>query len=56
MYVSPFINNLPYGQDAKRLISDEASGSTSQATNIMEALEIGTSFLLLERIPVLLIS
>ncbi|MCG0278626.1 MAG: ABC-ATPase domain-containing protein [Thermanaeromonas sp.] len=46
--ISPFINNLPYGQDTKAFSTEEASGSTSQAANIIEALEIGTSLLLLD--------
>lgn len=46
--ISPFINNLPYGQDTTSFSTEEASGSTSQAANIMEALEIGTSLLLID--------
>lgn len=46
--ISPFINNLPYGQTTEAFSTEEASGSTSQAANIMEALEIGTSLLLLD--------
>lgn len=46
--ISPFINNLPYGQDTSSFSTEEASGSTSQAANIMEALEIGTSLLLID--------
>lgn len=46
--ISPFINNLPYGLDTSAFSTEEASGSTSQAANIMEALEIGTSLLLID--------
>lgn len=46
--ISPFINNLPFGQDTVRFCTDNASGSTSQAVNIMEALEIGSSLLLID--------
>ncbi|NSW90321.1 MAG: ABC-ATPase domain-containing protein [Firmicutes bacterium] len=46
--ISPFINNLPNGQDTKEFSTDNASGSTSQASNIMEALEIGTGLLLID--------
>jgi predicted ABC-class ATPase len=46
--ISPFINNLPNGQDTKIFSTDNASGSTSQAANIIEALEIGTDLLLID--------
>jgi predicted ABC-class ATPase len=46
--ISPFISNLPDGQDTGRFTTENASGSTSQAANIMEAIEIGTSLLLLD--------
>lgn len=46
--ISPFINNLPLGKDTVHFCSDEASGSTSQAANIMEAVEVGTDLLLLD--------
>lgn len=46
--ISPFINNLPNGQDTKRFSTENASGSTSQAANIMESLEIGTNLLLID--------
>lgn len=46
--ISPFINNLPLGQTTSSFSTEDASGSTSQAANIMEALEIGTSLLLLD--------
>jgi predicted ABC-class ATPase len=34
--ISPFINNLPFGRDTKCFSTLDASGSTSQATNIVE--------------------
>ncbi len=46
--ISPFISNLPYGQDTKSFSSDNASGSTSQAANIIEALEMGAQALLID--------
>ncbi len=46
--ISPFIDNLPYGRDTKRFSTDNASGSTSQAANIMEALEAGSELLLID--------
>ncbi|HUV13849.1 MAG TPA: ABC-ATPase domain-containing protein [Acidobacteriota bacterium] len=46
--ISPFIDNLPYGRDTKRFSTDNASGSTSQAANIMEALEVGSGLLLID--------
>ncbi len=46
--ISPFINNLPYGQTTDAFTSDNASGSTSQAANIIEALELGASVLLID--------
>ncbi|MFS8500892.1 MAG: ABC-ATPase domain-containing protein [Caldicoprobacter sp.] len=46
--ISPFINNLPNGEPTTSFSTENASGSTSQAANIMEALEIGTSLLLID--------
>lgn len=46
--ISPFINNLPGKKDTKEFSTENASGSTSQATNVMEALESGTSLLLID--------
>ncbi|NJR26164.1 MAG: ABC-ATPase domain-containing protein [Richelia sp. CSU_2_1] len=39
--ISPFINNLPQGRDTAQFSTENASGSTSQAANIIEALEVG---------------
>lgn len=46
--ISPFISNLPSGTDTTRFTTTNASGSTSQAANLAEALEIGTSLLLID--------
>lgn len=46
--ISPFINNLPGGIDTASFSTDNASGSTSQAANIMEAIEMGAELLLLD--------
>ncbi|SHF88427.1 Predicted ATPase of the ABC class [Caldanaerobius fijiensis DSM 17918] len=46
--ISPFINNLPNKIDTTRFSTENASGSTSQAANIVEAMEIGTGLLLLD--------
>ena len=46
--ISPFIQHLPMGRSTSSFSSEDASGSTSQATNIMEALEVGARVLLLD--------
>lgn len=46
--ISAFIGDLPHGRSTDAFSSDDASGSTSQAASIMEALEAGTSGLLLD--------
>ncbi len=46
--ISPFITNLPYGKDTTVFSTENVSGSTSQAGNIMEALEIGIKILLID--------
>lgn len=46
--ISPFIANLPFGQDTKAFSTEDASGSTSQAANIMEALEVGAEVFLID--------
>jgi len=46
--ISPFISNLPNGTDTKSFSTQNASGSTSQAANIMEALEAGAAVLLVD--------
>ncbi|GET89258.1 hypothetical protein, conserved [Leishmania tarentolae] len=46
--ISPFIQNLPYRDNTTAFVTADASGSTSQAANIMEALELGSTTLLLD--------
>jgi len=46
--ISPFISNLPFGKDTIRFSTANASGSTSQAANIIEALECETRLLLID--------
>ena len=46
--ISPFIANLPFGQDTTEFSTEDASGSTSQAANIIEALEAGAHVLLID--------
>lgn len=46
--ISPFINNLPGGTDTTAFSTMNASGSTSQAANIMEGLEAGSGVLLID--------
>ncbi|MFD2042847.1 ABC-ATPase domain-containing protein [Ornithinibacillus salinisoli] len=46
--ISAFINNLPHGQQTTEFSTTNASGSTSQAANVMEALEVGATTLLID--------
>jgi len=46
--ITPFINNLPFGKKTDCFTTADASGSTSQATNIMESLEMGAKTLLID--------
>lgn len=46
--ISMFINHLPNGQDTTDFSTENASGSTSQAANLVEALEAGSRLLLLD--------
>jgi predicted ABC-class ATPase len=46
--ISPFISTLPQGKNTCHFSTQDASGSTSQAANIMEALSIGTELLLID--------
>lgn len=46
--ISPFINQLPQGRSTTDFSSPNASGSTSQAANIVEALEAGAKVLLVD--------
>ncbi len=46
--ISLFINDLPNGKDTVRFSTEDASGSTSQAANVVEAMEAGCSLLLID--------
>lgn len=46
--ISPFIDNLPAARSTHDFTSDDASGSTSQAAAVVEALELGAEALLLD--------
>ncbi len=46
--ISPFINQLPQSRPTTNFSTPNASGSTSQAANIIEALEAGTQLLLVD--------
>lgn len=43
-----FINDLPNGKDTVSFVTEDASGSTSQAANVVESIEAGTSLLLID--------
>ena len=46
--ISLFINNLPNGKDTVKFYTENASGSTSQAANIVEGIESGTRVFLID--------
>ena len=46
--ISPFINNLPFKRATTKFSTPDASGSTSQAANICEALQVGATTLLID--------
>ena len=46
--ISLFINNLPDGKDTTHFSTEDASGSTSQAANVIEAMESGSQVLLMD--------
>ena len=46
--IAAFVGSLPGGRDTESFSSDDASGSTSQAANIVEALEVSAGGLLLD--------
>lgn len=48
MDISLFINNLPNGKDTIKFNTENASGSTSQAANIIEAIESKSKVLLID--------
>lgn len=46
--ISAFIGSLPGGQDTSAFTTENASGSTSQAAAVIEALEVGSRCLLID--------
>ncbi|MGN8647554.1 ABC-ATPase domain-containing protein [Gracilibacillus sp. HCP3S3_G5_1] len=46
--ISAFINDLPHGQTTLKFTTENASGSTSQAANVVEAIEAGATTLLID--------
>lgn len=46
--ISMFIRNLPNGKDTLSFYTEDASGSTSQAANTVEAIEMGSSVFLID--------
>lgn len=46
--ISYFINNLPNGKDTVKFCTEDASGSTSQAANVIEAMEAGSQVFLID--------
>ena len=46
--ISMFINNLPNGKNTVSFDTEGASGSTSQAANVVEAMETGSSLFLID--------
>ena len=46
--ISMFISNLPNHKDTVHFCTEDASGSTSQAANVVEAMESGSNLLLID--------
>ncbi len=46
--ISLFIRNLPNGRDTTSFTTEDASGSTSQAANVVEAMEAGSRVFLID--------
>lgn len=46
--ISPFIQNLPGKKDTQAFSTEDASGSTSQAANLMEGIESGCNLFLID--------
>ncbi|HIW41926.1 MAG TPA: ABC-ATPase domain-containing protein [Candidatus Mediterraneibacter vanvlietii] len=46
--ISMFINDLPNGKDTVGFRTEDASGSTSQAANVVESIEAGSSLMLID--------
>lgn len=46
--ISMFINDLPNGKETRGFYTEDASGSTSQAANVIESMEAGAKALLID--------
>ena len=46
--ISMFINDLPNGKETRGFYTEDASGSTSQAANVIEGMEAGSKLLLID--------
>lgn len=46
--ISMFIRNLPNGKETEKFCTEDASGSTSQAANVVEAMESGSNVFLID--------
>ncbi len=46
--ISPFISNLPFNRNTDSFSTGDASGSTSQSANIIEAIEAGADILMID--------
>ena len=46
--ISMFINDLPNGKDTTHFYTEDASGSTSQAANVVEAMEAKAGVMLID--------
>lgn len=46
--ITPFISNLPNGRDTAHFYTEDASGSTSQAAGLIEAIESGSRLILMD--------
>ena len=46
--ISPFINDLPNKKNTRDFSTEDASGSTSQAANVVEAVQAGSKLLLID--------
>lgn len=46
--ISMFINDLPNGKETRGFYTEDASGSTSQAANVIESMEAGAGTLLID--------
>ena len=46
--ISMFINDLPNGKETRGFYTEDASGSTSQAANVIEGVEAGAKLLLID--------